>query len=162
MIENFETIQEQLKKLAPTINAFKSEAVQLRIVELIFSGAEVAGSTPDEDQGSASGKIQKKKKLFDRSKKNSKTKVTSGKAKAEKAPRKTSRRPGPGAMVDSLIAEGFFKTGRGPADVVQHCRDNKVQIYTNTEASVALSRAVKSQKLKREKNKDGQFKYIKA
>lgn len=36
MISNFEQMKAQLAELANVINAFKSEAVQLRIVELIF------------------------------------------------------------------------------------------------------------------------------
>src|ERR1700688_287257 len=37
MIDNFDALKEQLRQLSPIINGFKSEAVQLRIVELIFS-----------------------------------------------------------------------------------------------------------------------------
>lgn len=38
MFKGFDTIKAQLTELAPAINAFKSEAVQLRILELIFAG----------------------------------------------------------------------------------------------------------------------------
>ena len=43
MIKNFETVKEQLGELAGVVNSFKSEAVQLRIVELIF------GMSPEEE-----------------------------------------------------------------------------------------------------------------
>jgi len=50
MIKNFDEIKQQLGELATIINAFKSEAVQLRIVELILrSGADPAVLKPDEE-----------------------------------------------------------------------------------------------------------------
>ena len=36
MIKNFEEIKEQLRELSEIVNSFTSEAVQLRIVELVF------------------------------------------------------------------------------------------------------------------------------
>ena len=36
MIKNFEEIKTQLKDLSEIVNSFKSEAVQLKIVELVF------------------------------------------------------------------------------------------------------------------------------
>ena len=44
MIKNFDEIKEQLKELSGVINSFKSEAVQLRIVELVF------GLSDEEDE----------------------------------------------------------------------------------------------------------------
>lgn len=43
MIKNFEIVKKQLSELAGIVNSFKSEAVQLRIVELIF------GIMPEDD-----------------------------------------------------------------------------------------------------------------
>ena len=41
MIRNFDVIKDQLKELAGVINSFKSEAVQLRLIELVFEAAEI-------------------------------------------------------------------------------------------------------------------------
>jgi hypothetical protein len=147
MIQNFDQIREQLEKLAPTINAYKSEAVQLRIVELVFSQRPVtpvvsnpsSKVTVPEDPPPAPG-VEKQRK-------------------PRKVVAKKAGRPGPGAMVDTLIAEGFFKAAKGVAEVVKHCRESKVEVYSNTEISVSLSRAVKAGKLKREKTADEQFTY---
>lgn len=38
MLKNFEKIKRQLEELAPVINAFKSEAVQLRVAEYVLGG----------------------------------------------------------------------------------------------------------------------------
>jgi hypothetical protein len=44
-IKNFEVLKKQLQELHPILNAFNSETVQLRIVELIF-GAELDAAEP--------------------------------------------------------------------------------------------------------------------
>jgi hypothetical protein len=49
MIKNFAGLRQQLEELSTVINSFKSEAVQLRIVELIFKGEMDSGN---DDTGS--------------------------------------------------------------------------------------------------------------
>lgn len=39
--QNFEEVKKQLAELSEVVNKFKSEAVQLRIVDLVFAGAKV-------------------------------------------------------------------------------------------------------------------------
>lgn len=89
------------------------------------------------------------------------TKKASSSATDTKKSAPTSGRPGPGATIDVLIADGFFDEERGPADVIKHCKESKVLSYNNQEISVSLARAVKSSKLKREKSEDGQYGYSK-
>ncbi|MFY0642764.1 MAG: hypothetical protein JXR16_17060 [Bermanella sp.] len=91
----------------------------------------------------------------------SSSKKSSSKSTEAKKSSSSSSRPGPGAIIDSLIAEGFFDKEKGPADVVAYCKESKVLTYSNTEISVSLARAVKSNKLKREKSEDGQYGYSK-
>ena len=40
MIKNFEEVKKQLKELSQIINSFQSEAVQLRLIHLIFGAIE--------------------------------------------------------------------------------------------------------------------------
>lgn len=39
MIQNFDLLKQQLSELSPIINSFKSETVQLRVIELVFAQA---------------------------------------------------------------------------------------------------------------------------
>ena len=151
MFDNFDELEKQLKRLAPTINAFESEAVQLKIVELIFDRSTIfSGSPPTKgtEVGSSEDAKGKRKKTTSSKKKEPKT-----------TPAKSTSRPGPGKMVDQLIGEKFFDKPKGVAEVVQHCKEKKVLSYNNSEIAVSLGRAVKSGKLKREKNNDEQFIY---
>lgn len=91
----------------------------------------------------------------------SSTRKTSSSPTEAKQSSSNSGRPGPGAIIETLILDGFFDQKKGPADVVKYCKESKVLTYNNTEISVSLARAVKSNKLKREKNEDGQYGYSK-
>lgn len=157
MIQNFDLLKQQLSELSPIVNSFKSETVQLRVIELVFAQAGAAvGAAQTPNSASPAPEPAKPKR-----RKSAKSKAgQSGKSDA-KPTRTKAGRPGPGAIVDQLISEGFFDKGKSPNDVVVHCRDDKVLTYNGTEISVSLARAVKSQKLKREKDGNGQFLYIK-
>jgi len=48
MIKNFEEIKKQLGELSDVLNKFKSEQVQLRIVELVFRGTGTPHEIPEE------------------------------------------------------------------------------------------------------------------
>jgi hypothetical protein len=157
MIQNFDLLKQQLSELSPIVNSFKSETVQLKVIELIF------GQAAETKRTSTTPEIVVANPPTVKPKKRKATKVNLG--SPEKTDAKPARskagRPGPGAMVERLTSEGFFDKGKSPNDVVVHCRDNKVLTYNGTEISVALSRAVKSEKLRREKDENGQFLYIK-
>ena len=84
-----------------------------------------------------------------------------GKRQAKRTKAKSaSGRPGPGAMIDKLIAKGFFKKHRVMVDIIKHCKDNLAYKYKATDFSPTLGRCIRNEKLKREKNKDGHFEYF--
>jgi len=87
-----------------------------------------------------------------------------GKGKKSEGKRKkgpsASARPGPGAMIDKLIAKGFFKKHRVMVDIIKHCKNNLAYKYKATDFSPTLGRCIRNEKLKREKNKDGHFEYF--
>jgi hypothetical protein len=98
--------------------------------------------------------------FFSQVKSKSPTRKSINKTNQKKSLTTTSGRPGPGAMINNLIEEGFFEQVRDIAEAVGYCKETKVQVYKNNEISVSLNRAVKAGKLKREKQEDGQYGYI--
>lgn len=69
------------------------------------------------------------------------------------------QRPGPGALIDSLIDDGFFTKPREIKDVIEHCSINLAFQYLSTELSGSFTRAVRSGKLKRKNNSEGNYEY---
>lgn len=147
MIKNFEEVKTQLKELASIINQFKSEAVQLRIVELIFQGTETESEAGQE--GVSSGLKAKKRRV------KKKTQA------AKKTPEKKVKRGkvGPATALDELIQEGFFKSPHTINGIITYCSSQRARIFKPNELSTPLARFVRNKKLKRAKNSDGQYQY---
>lgn len=69
-------------------------------------------------------------------------------------------RPGPGAMINQLKEEGFFKKHKTITDIIEHCQNKFAYTYKQGEISISLTRALRNQILKREKNDQKQFEYF--
>lgn len=167
MIKNFEEVRKQLAELAQVLNAYKSEAVQLRLVELIFNGAtpaaekEAAGLTLTSPLATVlPGRKKPRRKAAARTP----AKASSGDPGEKKEPKvraaKTSgSRKGAKATLTQLVAEGFFKTPRTIGAIVEHCDHNLATKFGSNEFSGSLGRFVRAKTLKRAKNADNQYEY---
>jgi hypothetical protein len=102
MIKNFDEIKKQLADLAVVINSYKSEAVQVKIIEALLSGAapatliapheEVSVGNPQKSKSKA-----KKKSIPDEGGSDG---AKSSKVGGKKTPKKS---------VVQLVGQGFFK-----------------------------------------------------
>jgi hypothetical protein len=154
MIKNFEEIKRQLNELSPVINSFKSEAVQLRIIELVFRAGkdEVSDSATGNGGESLAGRKKKPSgKRPGRAVKKSPENQT-GKPKAK-------GRPGGKTTLSNLYAEGFFKKPKTIKQLVDHCELNMAIKYKQSDFSGALGRYVRDGKLTRTKNSEKQYEY---
>jgi len=153
MIKNFEEVKKQLAELSEVVNKFKSEAVQLRIVDLVFAG----GSMHDEERDVFDGRSDEPPRK--RSPKKRKAATSSPPAKGEnKRARATGK--GPKATLEKFIGEGFFNQKRTIGAVVEHC-ELKAHHFKNNELSGPLGRLVRDNKLTRTKNAESQYEYVK-
>ena len=151
MIKNFEEVKKELAELADVVNKFKSEAVQLRIVDLVFAGRSVPGEEKlDEGNGQP------------RRKRTSKTRNAATSSTSAKRENKKPRAPGKGpkATLEQFTEEGFFSQKRTIGDVVAHCK-LKARNYKANELSGPLGRLVRDNNLSRTTNAENQFEYIK-
>jgi len=157
MIKNFDVIKEQLRELAGVINTFKSEAVQLRLIELVFAAAE-AGSG-EAASGGEDGTADRERP----SRRRARRRATPTRQK-EEAPSKSrgAGRPGGKAMLDRLHGEGFFKKPKTIKQLVEHCEGNLAFKYKQSDFSGPLGRLTRDSKLRRTKNDDKQYEYSEA
>jgi hypothetical protein len=148
-------LQKKLKAIADTVNAFKSESVQLRVVEVLLGQLGVADSAAP--AASEPSRPRRKRRPPKR--------AGSSGTKNAKPKRKPSRAPGsPGAfaMISQLLTDSFFKTPKTIGSIVEHCRTSRGHHYKASECSPALLRLLRDKKLKRQKNKEGQYEYSQA
>ncbi len=149
-IQNFEEIKKQLAELAEIINAFKSEAVQLKIVEIILSEhmigmpyvQHIATTKVTANNTKSTSKIKMKK-------------VPSGETKKTKP-----KNAGPTPKLINLIEEGFFSKHQTINNIIDHMKNQKATVLKANEISTPLGRLVRDGRLKREKNPDGQYEYF--
>ena len=150
MIKNFKEIKSQLKELSEVINGFKSEAVQLRIIEIIFGLETEDDSAKDESDTPPTPKRKTAKRKS--------TKKTSKKEYSKKSGKAASGQ-GAVAMLIKLVEEGFFSKPKSIGDIIEHCDHNLARKFKPNEFSGKLGRLVRDGDLKRSKNAENQYEY---
>ncbi len=158
---DLDEMQKRLKAIADVVNSFKSESVQLRVVDVLLGhlgvaprdGNDVPGHTP---------KRSKRRKASNKANPSPKEPKEGQPAKPARKAARGSGSPGAFAMITQLLGDEFFKTPRTISAIVTHCSSSKGHHYKANECSPSLLRLLRDGKLKREKNKDGQYEYTQA
>lgn len=156
MFKDFEITKAHLTELAEIINKFKSEAVQLRLVELIVAGAGLAQGTaaPQQEIAPAAKTTKSKRK--------SRTKAPPKADDGTSAKKRTSSGAGAVATLVKIFEEGYFKQPRSIGDICAHCEVNLARRIKPNEISGKLGRMVRNRELSRTKNSDNQYVYTNA
>ena len=155
MIDDFENVKKQLTELATVINTFKSEAVQVRIVELLLGTSQ---STVD-DGGPARPPSAPRKRKTKRSRPD---KVAAKDATTKTKPKRTATSgTGPTAMLLQLLDGDFFNSPKTINDIVEHFKHKMARTIRPSDISGKLGRLTRDEKISRSKNSDGQYEYTK-
>jgi hypothetical protein len=150
------SLKKDLSQLAGLLNQFKSESVQVKLLDRFLSGV---GSVVHPVVAAVSAPFAAPKRRG--------RPPGSGKKKAAKTPAPTAGRPGrrkrskmgaTGAL-HKLIESGFFKAHRSIADVTNACKNKLGLEIAVTNLSGPLMRFVSEKKLVRAKNKDDKYEY---
>jgi len=183
MIKNFDKIKSQLSELAEVLNKFHSEAVQLKLIDILYSPqAFEPEAAPDKAATPAPPPVVKRRgpgrppkvKKVDVPEiiieavepKAKKEKTEAPKAKTRKkreSLKKTMDRPGPTPLVKQLIQDEYFNVKRTIGNIVSYCQETLKLDYRSTDLSGTLAKLTKDGLLVRNKNPEtNQFEYIKA
>jgi hypothetical protein len=150
MIEKLDSIKKQLAELATVLNAFKSEAVQLRLLDFLLGGQSV--EKPDKIPGRT--RTSKKPR-------SPRTTTTTGKGATAKKGKKAPSGTGATATLTQLLSTTFFDKPRTINDIIEHCKHNLARTFKANEFSGKLGRMVRAGELTRKKNADKQYEYKK-
>jgi hypothetical protein len=183
MMNNFKETTNQLIELAKVLNEFKSEAVQIRLLELLFDQKMVkkiaATDETSEERLKSPGAVEQQEISIGReiatepaaantqqsagknADKNHDRKKPLQKAQPVKIVRKRSTtRPGPSIILKQLIENKFFSDSRNIGDVVDYCFKMYNHEYKSTDLSGTLAKLAKDGTLLRQKNPvTNQFEY---
>ena len=125
MIENIDSIKKYLGELATVLNAFKSEAVQLRVLDYVLNQPPLGGTDNERRRTRTSGKPRATRTASHR------TAEGAISAKRKKAPTGT----GAPATLTQLLAGTFFDKPRTINDIIEHCKHNLARTFKANEFS---------------------------
>ncbi len=152
MFRDFETTKLHLNELSEIINKFKSEAVQLRLIELLFNGSAETDSGAVKQDTITKGRRPKRKR---------KTQAQSSLKDQMSATPKKRGASGSGAVATLTKAfdDKYFNQPRTIGDFCKHSETNLARRIKPNEISGKLTRMVREKQLSRVKNADGQYEY---
>jgi hypothetical protein len=151
MMDRLVSMKDQLSDLAAILNAFKSEAVQLRILDLFFGKESVEDKIEQPEAGGTTRKVHARRA----------TKVKkAGSVEPGKRKKAPSGSGAPGTLTQ-LLSGTFFEKPRTINDVIEHCKHNLARTFKANEFSGKLGRMVRAGELTRKKNADMQYEYKK-
>ncbi|MBN9334832.1 hypothetical protein [Devosia sp.] len=160
MIQDFDEIKRQLSELSEVINKFNSEAVQLRIVELIF-GIDQSDADKSVPPPEAPPKTRGRKKRISKPSKGETTGAAETGTTTQRGRKSGGSAKGAVSILNDLVEGDFFKSNRTINDIVSYCDQSLARRFKASAFSGALARLTRSGALERQKNADGQYEYLK-
>lgn len=160
MIQDFDETKRQLSELSEVINKFNSEAVQLRIVELIF-GIDQSDTDESVPEPEAPSKSRRRKKRTSKTSKSETAAAAESDAASQKARKSGGSAKGAIAILNDLVDGDFFKSNKTINDIVSYCDESLARRFKASAFSGALARMTRNGVLERQKNADGQYEYLK-
>ena len=143
MSKHIDKLKKQLSEISEVVNSFKSEAVQLKIVEKLL---DVIIET---EKGETEGV-----ELFT---KKGKTRSDDNDNDSENSRKK----PGATKVLNQLISTDFFYTPRSIASIANYCKDNFDSEFKTSELSGILLKLANEHKLRRERSHDNnRYEYV--
>ncbi|WP_229448905.1 hypothetical protein [Nitratireductor sp. B36] len=149
MIKDFDKLKQQLNELSEAVNKFESEAVQLRVVELVL------GQNDPRPGGFSEGGIN------DFIAGPGMMQVVRSTSRPGRRRTTTDSAKGAVAALNDLLESDFFDAPRTIGDIVARCQETFGMRYKSNAFSGPLSRHARTGVLSREKNADGKFVYVK-
>lgn len=159
MFKDFDATKKQLAELAEVLNGFKSESVQLKVLELLFGAEtrEADTTTPSStDTERSAANLEKRSRRKRPAAKKAKTPSSASKKSNGRA-----TPLGAVAIVARLYGEGFFAKAKTISDICNHADVHLARKIKPNEISGKLGRMVRTGELSRVKNDDNQYEYTK-
>jgi hypothetical protein len=147
MSKHIEKLKKQLMEISEVVNSFKSEAVQVKIVDRLLD----AMIELDKTEGD-SAEVFIKRCYKPRG-------ADEGNYSYGRGPKK----PGATKILNQLLSGDFFDTPRSISSIANYCKDNFDSEFKTSELSGILLKLANEGKLRRERsNENNRFEYVRA
>ena len=143
MTKHIDKLKKQLIEISEVVNSFKSEAVQVKIIDKLFD----AMSEADKGEADEDFNKQKRKKRKD----------------VNTLPFSERKKPGATKILNQLLSTDFFNKPQSISSIADFCKNKFHSNFKTSELSGILLKLSKENKLRRERNEDNnRFEYAKA
>lgn len=144
MSKHIEKLKKQLVEISEVVNSFRSEAVQVRIIDRLLD-AIIESDKGDIENGDAFNKKGRKTRSED-----DENSLATGRKK-----------PGATKILNQLLATDFFNTRHSISEIAEYCKEHYDSDFKTSELSGILLKLAKENKLKRERSNDNnRFEYV--
>ncbi len=145
MSKHIEKLKKQLLDISEVVNSFKSEAVQVKVVDRLLDAMIELEKTDGEGV-----------EVFNR--KNHKQRLGEDGGYTSV---KSSRKPGATKILNQLLTSDFFRTPHSISSIANYCKDTFDSDFKTSELSGILLKLANERKLKRERsNENNRFEYV--
>jgi len=145
MSKHIEKLKKQLVEISEVVNSFRSEAVQVRVVDRLLD-AIIESEKTDADAIELFNKRNHIQKL------NGETSYPSARA---------GKKPGATKVLNQLLATDYFHTPHSISSIASYCKENFDSDFKTSELSGILLKLANENKLRREKsNENNRFEYV--
>ncbi len=144
MSKHIEKLKKQLLEISEVVNSFRSEAVQVRIIDRLLD-AIIESDKGDLENGDTFNKKGRKARSED-----DENSLATGRKK-----------PGATKILNQLLATDFFNTRHSISEIAEYCKEHYDSDFKTSELSGILLKLAKENKLKRERSNDNnRFEYV--
>ena len=145
MSKHIEKLKKQLVEISEVVNSFRSEAVQVRIIDRLLD-AIIESDKGDTENGDAFNKKGRKSRSGDDD---------------ENASAAGRKKPGATKILNQLLATDFFNARHSISEIAEYCKEHYDSDFKTSELSGILLKLAKENKLKRERSNDNnRFEYV--
>lgn len=147
MSKHIEKLKKQLMEISEVVNAFKSEAVQVRVVDRLLD-AMMELEKGDTDATEVFNKRVYRQRGID---------------EGGYPATRTAKKPGATKILNQLITSDFFDNPHSISSIANYCKENFDSDFKTSELSGILLKLANEHKLRRERsNENNRFEYVKA
>lgn len=143
MSKHIEKLKKQLVEISEVVNAFQSEAVQVRVVDRLLDA--LLESEKNDENAEAYNKRTYKREFSENG-----------------IQPKGVKKPGATKVLNQLLATDFFNTSRSISSIAEYCKEQFDSDFKTSELSGILLKLANEHKLKRERShENNRFEYVK-
>jgi hypothetical protein len=146
MSKHIEKLKKQLLEISEVVNSFRSEAVQVKIIDRLLD-AIIESEKGDIEGIDAFNKRGRKPKSGDDDEN-----FSTGRKK-----------PGATKILNQLLSTDFFNARHSISEIAEYCKEHYDSDFKTSELSGILLKLAKENKLRRERSNDNnRFEYVRA